>query len=109
LKTGGCERAKFEILGRCRNPPFHPSEIFLKIVKGGRLLRPLNVAQNGRLGNGPGFRMKRDKKGRQISPPAALVMFCGLGFFDLIPHPVTLAFNGNGFCVMQQAIQDGGG
>jgi len=30
-------------------------------------------------------------------------------FFDLVLHPVALALNGDGFGVMQEPIQHGGG
>src|SRR5437588_6330232 len=68
-----------------------------------------NGARNRRLENGSGgcvFDGGMKKAGGCLHRPA-FFWSCRLRFLDLILHPITLPFDGDRFCVMQQAIQNG--
>lgn len=68
-----------------------------------------NERQNGRLGMDRATgSVTAIKTGRRIAPPArALRDARPSGFFDLILHPVTTALDGDGFGMVQEAIQHG--
>ena len=70
-----------------------------------------NRRQIGRLGmDRVCWPVRAMKMGRRSAPPARAARDARQsGFFDLILHPVTLAFDGDGFGVVQQAVQHGGG